>query len=227
MFYIFILIVTAVSCDKDFAYPEEPNDPKDISGIYDVIYRMWVDDKPVMFGAFPGRMEVTDLNYEEETLRFDFYPDNPVFTIPPIDHDTPNESLFLGEALPTVDVGKYTFGEIDRRGAGLSFIYREEPNRVYMIGGHLTMGKGSITAKTHDEIANSSGTEAAQMRPYFGKATPGVYHKLEMAIDIQVLNPNFPQGVYFDPETGLPTEIPFDPEVGPAFYVYHFEITSK
>jgi len=217
-----LVALSTVSCGgNDFVHPGEPNDPNDVSGIYDITYRMWVDNKPVFYGAATGRMEVSRRDYPDK-LRLDFYPDNAAIALPPVDHDTPSESMWLGYVEPTVIHGSYSFD--DPVGYSISGIQVAEH---FSVSCSIASMKGSIVARSAEEIAATAGAEAARRNPYFGDATPGVYHRLAMTFEVEVLNPDFPAGVSFDEKTGLPVDIPFDPAVGPAFYTYRFEVASR
>jgi len=221
IFMAFAALLT-VSCDTtEFVCGGEQRDPNDVSGIYDVTYRMWVDGAPVFFGATHGRMEVSRHDYPDK-FRLDFYPDNAAIALPPYDYDTPRESMWLGYVEPTVASGVYTFD--DPVGYSVSGVQVAEHHTVSC---RIASINGSIARRSTAEIAATAGAETALMRPYFGDATPGLYHRLDMTFEMEVLNPKFPTGVSFDPKTGLPIDIPFDPEVGPAFYTYRFEVASR
>jgi hypothetical protein len=192
-----VIAIIAMSCDK---YPEqlpEPQDPNDISGMYNVNYRMWIDGTAVSFGELQGRVEVRG-EFDRE-LSLDFYPDNAILKFPPWDYDTPRESLSMWP-VHTVGTTKYDY-TFDNYNATVSLEVNENHSTI----GPLAMS-GSIVAKQDGEW--SAGAQHLD-------AGPGVYYKLNMTIDMWVPDPELPSGTQIYPETGEGTR------------KFHIEIMSK
>ncbi len=58
LFLFFAVAGLAVSCEKEHVAPApEPRDPNDVSGFYDVDYKMSIDGVDVSFDVIPGRIE--------------------------------------------------------------------------------------------------------------------------------------------------------------------------
>ncbi len=178
-----VLALVAMSCDKEPGPLPEPRDPNDISGMYEVNYRMWIDGVAVSFGDIPGRVEVR--GEPDNELSLDFYPDNAILKFPPFDEDTPREFQPMWPVHCVSAVSGYTFEEYEST-------VDLEVKKSHSTIGPLTMG-GSIVAKPSDE--RGVGADISDIGP-------GAYHRLSMTIDMWVPDPDLPSGTQIYPETG-------------------------
>ena len=164
--------MTAVSCGDP--EPERtPRNPDDITGFYDVNYRMWVDGTPVSPDMIPGRVEVT--GDPERELALEFYPDNEIIKFLAVYYSSLRESLAMRPVRPEGSRGSYTFDDYE------SMVALEFMEDYYNMG-PLVMN-GSIVAKT--ESGSAYGDVASDLANLVAD-NPGFYHDIEMTIEMNM-----------------------------------------
>ena len=200
-----VVALSAVSCGDHVEYIET-RDPDDVTGTYEVGYKLWIDGVEVA-GEHKGRVEVSGEPIRELSMKF--LPDEPVLTIPAWNYDKSCE--YIGMRLSPVGyAGTYTF---DGYRSTISLEYAERAGT----SGPLTMS-GKIEIKSSQELVDDGYAyywEGSCLYKVDLPDSPDVYHHLTMTIDFEVVDPTLPPGTEIVPDKGI------------GVHKFHIEITSK
>ncbi len=200
-----IVAMSAVSCDDGHVEYIESRDPDDVTGTYEVDYRVFLDGNPVT-AELPGRVVVSGEPIRQ--LSMEFWPDAPVLTVPSWDYDKVCESLDM-RVSPVGQSSTYIF---DCRST-ISLEYAERSGT----SGPLTMS-GKIEIKSSQELVDDGYAyywEGSCLYKADLPDSPDVYHHLTMTIDFEVVDPMLPPGTEIFPDKGI------------GVHKFHIEITSK
>ena len=198
---------TLAACGEPVEHIES-RDIDDVTGTYEVDYKVWLDGKPVSEAAFSGRVEVSGKPIHELSMKF--WPDAPVLTVPSWNYDKSCESIPLWPIRPVGYAGTYTFDGY-RSYIGLDWAERSSTD------GPLTMS-GKISAKSSEELvadgsAYMSNGSCLYVHPL--PSDPDAFHNLAMTIDFEVVDPTLPGGTEIFPEQGI------------GVHKFHIEIASR
>ena len=201
-----VVAMSAVSCDNSVEIIET-RDPDDVTGTYEVDYKLWIDGVEVA-GEHKGSVEGSGKPIHELSMKF--RPDEPVLTIPAWNYDKSCEYIPLWPIRPVGQAGTYTFDDY-RSGVSLEWAERSHT------GGELTMS-GKITHKSQQELVDDGFAywwESSCLYKADLPDSPGVYYHMTMTIDFEVPDPTLPSGTQIFPEQGI------------GVHKFHIEITSR
>ncbi len=200
-----VVALSAVSCGDNVEYIET-RDPDDVTGTYEVGYKLWIDGVEVA-GEHKGRIEVSGEPIRE--LSIVFRPGEPVLTIPAWNYDKSCE--YIGMRLSPVGyAGTYTF---DGYRSTVSLEWAERSST----SGPLTMS-GEIDHKTPEQLVADGFAYVSNGSCLYKESLPDrpdVYNHLVMTIDFEVPDPTLPGGTQIFPEEGI------------GVHKFHIEITSR
>ncbi len=203
---VFLFAAVAVilaACGEHDPQVIETRDPLDVTGTYEVDYKIWVDGTPVSAEMLSGRVEVRGESIRE--LFMDFHPDSDLIKFSP-----GGNTLSLAPIRPVGYAGAYTFDD-----------YRSTVS-LECAGNSGTVGPltmiGTIEAKSSAELvadgfAYMSGGSCLYIHPL--PQGPDVHHHLTMTIDFWVPDPTLPSGTEIVPEEGI------------GVHKYRIEIASR
>ena len=198
--------MSVVSCGDNVEYIET-RDPDDVTGTYEVGYKLWIDGVEVA-GEHKGRVEVSGKPTHE--LSMEFRPDEPVLTIPAWNYDKSCEYIPLWPIRPVGHAGTYTF---DGYRSYIGLDWAEDKGT----GGPLTMS-GEIDHKTSEQLVADGFAYMSNGSCLYKQSLPDrpdVYNHLVMTIDFHVPDPTLPGGTQIFPEEGI------------GVHKFHIEITSR
>ncbi len=201
-----IVALSAVSCN-DPVEIIETRDPDDVTGTYNVTYKLWIDGE-VVPGLHKGRVEVSGKPIHE--LSMEFRPDEPILTIPAWNYDKSCEYIPLWPIRPVGYAGTYTFDGY-RSSIGLDWAENKGTS------GPLTMS-GEIDHKTQEQLVADGFAYMSNGSCLYKESLPDrpdVYNHLVMTIDFHVPDPTLPPGTEIFPEEGI------------GVHRFHIEITSR